>query len=79
VAPETHGIIFDLVRKIEVIRKKLHEMLGIVCCMGIVACGTITLFNRSMKIGARKNLFFHGLMAGKTEVLFILPQSLVVI
>jgi len=79
VAPETHGIIFYLVREVEVIRKKLHEMLGIVCCMGIVACDTITLFNRSMKIGAGKNLFFHCLMAGETEVLSILSQSLVVV
>ena len=79
VAPETHSIIFYLVRKIEVVREELHEVLGIVCCMGIVACDTITLFNRSMKIGAGKNLFFHCLMAGKTEVFFILSQSLVVV
>ena len=79
VAPETHSIIFYLVREIEVIREKLHEVLGKLCCMGIVACNTITFFNRSMKIGAGKNLFFHCLMAGKTEVLFILSQSLIVV
>ena len=79
VAAKTHGIILDLVREIEVVRKKLHEVLGIVCRMGIVAGDTITFFNRSMKIGAGKDLFFHCLMAGKTEVLFILSQSLVVV
>jgi hypothetical protein len=76
---KTHGIVFNLVRKIEIVRKKLHQVLGVICCMGIVTCAAITLGNRSMKELAGSYLLLHLLMTGKTEVFFIFPEALAVI
>jgi hypothetical protein len=70
-ASKTHGIVFNLVREIEIVRKKLHQVLGVICCMGIVTCAAITFGNRSMKVLAGGYLLFHLLMAGKAEILFI--------
>lgn len=78
-ASKTHGIVFNLVRKIEIVGEKLHQVLGVVCCMRIVACTAITLGNRSVEILAGGYLLFHLLMAGKAKILFIISETLAVV
>jgi len=78
-ASKTHGIVFNLVRKIEIVREKFHKVLGVVCGMGVMTCTAITLRNRPVEILAGGYLLFHLFMAGKAEILFIVSEALAVV
>jgi hypothetical protein len=78
-ASKTHGIVFNLVRKIKIVRKKLHQVLGVICCMGVMTCAAITFGNRSVEILAGGYLLFHLFMAGKAKILSIFSEALAVV